>query len=251
MTNVCPSCGSEQSMAWLCSDCCTAIETMLAAAPALIAQLDIAISKQVKLNGGGSRPRTADKEDDGNDAGLPHTRSPVNWGAVSVRDSLLVELALWGDDIDVIRRHPKAAEIAIGIGGAVKNAYRAIDRMQDRKYLGKCMNQIGGLKCQEELWVAPHAKEVRCKSCQYEHNVANRRLDMLDMAEDLICTPREASQYIGEVGGITVGHQRIRNYLDRKRVPERPSPDGVKRLRLGDLLEVLRGDVARRDAQAS
>ena len=39
-------------------------------------------------------------------------------------------------------------------------------------------------------------------------------------------------------GGISVGHQRIRNYLDRGRIAERPSPDGVKRLRLGDLLAI-------------
>jgi hypothetical protein len=111
--------------------------------------------------------------------------------------------------------------------------------------------QDRGLNCHEELWVRPNAKEIRCKSCRYEHNVANRRQDMLDMAEDMIVTPREASQYIGEVGGFNVGHQRIRNYLDRKRIALRPSPDDVQRFRLGDLLTLLRGEMAQHDAVAS
>jgi hypothetical protein len=224
-------------MAWLCTDCCAAVETMLAAAPQLVDQLEVAISKQAKIGGGGKAGK-----------GSVHERSPINFGALAVRDALLVELALWGDDINAIRKHPKAGEIASGIGKVVKQAYQAIDRMADRKYLGKCNHKLDGLYCQEELWVRPKAKEIRCRSCQYEHNVANRRADMLDMAEDLICTPREASRYIGEVGGMDVGHQRIRNYLDRGRIAERPSPDEHKRLRLGDLMDLLRKDAERKSA---
>jgi hypothetical protein len=236
----CPSCGCAQSQGLLCHDDTAAVETMLAAVPQLVEQLEVAISKQAKVSTGGKAGK-----------GSAHERSPVNWGVVAVRDALLVELAIWGDDIDAIRRHPQAAEIVSGIGRVVKDAYQAIDRMMDRKYLGKCEHKIDGLRCQQELWVRQSAKEVRCKGCGYEHNVADRRLDMLEMAEDQICTPREASTYIGEVGGIEVGHQRIRNYLDRKRIVVRPSHDGVQRLRLGDLLQVLRDDAARHEARAS
>ena len=45
-----------------------------------------------------------------------------------------------------------------------------------------------------------------------------------------------------------VGHQRIRNYLDRKRIIARPSADGSLRLRLGDLLGVLLNDGEKRSA---
>lgn len=250
----CPSCGCSQPSGLLCHDDTAAVETMLAAVPQLIDQLEIAISKQAKvtLQGGSGRRPEGEDEDDGNGTGLAHTRSPVNWGVVAVRDALLVELALWGDDIDAIRRHPQAAEIVTGIGRATKDAYQAIDRMRDRQYLGRCLNKIGGEReCQEELWVKPGAKEIRCRSCEFEHNVAVRREDMMDLAEDIICTPREASRYIGAIGRMEVGHQRIRNYLDRKRIPVRPSPDGVQRLRLGDLLNVLREDAARHEQQAS
>lgn len=240
VTAICPSCGCSQPDGLLCHDDTAAIETMLAAVPQLIEQLEVAISKQAKISTGGKAGK-----------GSIHERSPINFGVLAVRDALLVELALWGDDIDAIRRHPKAAEIVTGVGRAIKDAYRAIDRMQERKYLGQCLYEESGLVCHSEIWVRPGAHQVKCTQCEHVHDVSVRREKLLDEAEDLICTPREASRYIGEVGGMEVGHQRIRNYLDRKRITERPSPDGVKRFRLGDLLALLRNDAARHDRQAS
>jgi len=224
-------------MAWLCTDCCAAIETMLAAVPALVDQLEVAISKQAKIGGGGKAGK-----------GSIHERSPINFGALAVRDALMVELALWGDDINVIRRHVQAADIASGIGKAVKNAYRAIDRMADRKYLGKCNHKLGGLNCPEELWVRPNAKDIRCKSCQYEHNVANRRLDMLEMAEDMLVTAKEASTYLGEIGGIKVTESSIRGYLHRGVRLSYRAPLEAKRFRLGDLLAVVLDESERKSA---
>lgn len=240
MSAVCPSCGCTQPDGLLCHDDTSAVETMLAAAPQLIDELQVAINKQAKVGDGGKAGK-----------GSAHERSPVNWGAVAVRDALLVELALWGSDIDAIRKHPQAAEIASGIGKAVKNAYRCIDRMRDRQYLGQCLAEEDGLTCHAEVWVKPGAHQVRCSQCHTVHDVPTRRASLLEQAEDLIVTPKEASSYIGEVGGFKVGQQQIRNYVDRKRIPKRPSVDGVMRLRMGDLLDILRQDTTTRDVRAS
>ena len=237
---ICPSCGCHQPEGLLCHDDTAAVETMLAAVPQLIDQLNVAVSKQARVVTGGKAGK-----------GSAHEKSPINWGVVAVRDSLLVELALWGDDITAIRRHPKAAEIVTGIGHVVRAAYRAIDRMQEREYLGQCMYEEGGLTCHAEVWARPGAHQATCTQCEVTHDVAERREWLLDKAEDLIVTPREASRYVGEVGGMEIRQQQIRNYLDRKRIAVRPSPDGVKRFRLGDLLQLLRDDTARRKAQAS
>jgi len=67
----------------------------------------------------------------------------------------------------------------------------------------------------------------------------------------MIFTPREASQYVGDVGGFPVGQQRIRNYIDRKRIPNRPAPDGTMRLRLGDLRDLLRREALRREKKSA
>jgi hypothetical protein len=217
----------------LCADCCAIVETLLAAAPQLIDQLDIAISKQAKVGGAGK-------------GGLARERAPINFGALAVRDALLVELALWGDDINEIRRHPKVAEIVRDLGRAVKDAYRAIDRAQERQYLGKCMNVVETVTCYEELWARPGAKELRCRNCSYEHNVANRRLDMMEMAADMLVTVKEASRYLGAVGHITVTEASIRGYIHRGvRLAYRP---GTTMIRLGDLLAVVVDEGERKSA---
>lgn len=251
MTNaVCPSCGCVQPQGLLCSDDTAAVETMLAAVPQLLDQLDIAISKQSRVATiAGSAPRLRADEDDGNDSNLKHTRSPINWGIVAARDTLVVEVAFIGDDIDWVRKHPQAAEMVSSFGRAIKNAYQAIDRARDRQYLGQCSHVLdNGEPCYEEIWVKPGENQTTCRACKYTHDVPKRRAKMLEDAEDLIVTPREASQFIGEIGGIPIGHQRIRNYIDRGRIARRPSVDDLMRFRLGDLLTVILDESERKSA---
>lgn len=240
MSGQCVSCGCSQPDGLLCSEDTAHYLTLLAAVPALVEQLDIAASRQARIATGGK-----------SGVGTARERNHVNWGAVAVRDALLVEAALWGDDVDAVRRHPRADRILHGLGTAVRDAYRAIDRAQDRQYLGQCLFEENGLTCHAELWIKRGAHQVRCSQCDTVHDVPERRATLLDEAADLIVTPKEASAYVGEIGGITVGQQRIRNYLDRGRIAERPAFDGVKRFRLGDLLEILLDDAARHDVQAS
>lgn len=240
MSGVCPSCGCSQPSGLLCTEDSAALSILFAAVPQLLEQLNVAVTKQAKVASGGKAGK-----------GSVHERSPVNWGVAAVRDALLVELALWGDDIDAIRRHPQASEIVSGVGKAVKDAYRAIDRAQERKYLGQCLYQEEGLICHAELWIKPGAHQVECTQCEHVHDVGEKRSDLVDQAEEFIVTPREASEFIGEYGDKPVGQQRIRNYLDRGRLTERPSPDGVKRFRFGDLMEILRSDAARHERRAS
>lgn len=233
MSAICPSCGCHQPEGLLCHDDTAAIETMLAAVPQLIDQLQVTISKQAKVATGGKAGK-----------GSAHERSPINWGIVAVRDSLLVELALWGDDINAIRRHPQAAEIVSGIGRAIKDAYRAIDRMSERQYLGTCMYEENGLTCHAEIWARPGAHQVTCSQCGITHEVGERRVWLLRQAEDMLVTVREASRYVGEVGGIRVTEASIRGYLHRrKRLAYRP---GTNLIRLGDLLAVVLDDSERK-----
>lgn len=251
MTSTCPSCGCIQPDGVLCHDCTAAVETMLAAVPQLVEQLDIAISKQARVAvvSGGVPFRTRADEDDGNEANLKHTRSPINWGIVATRDALVLEAEFVGQDLKWVRTHPQAGEMVSKFGRAVKNAYQAIDRARDRQYLGQCSHVMdNGATCYEEVWVKPGASQVTCRACKYTHDVPKRRAKMLEDAEDLILTPREVSQIIGEIGGITVGHQRIRNYIDRGRIAKRPSADGGMRLRVGDLLAVILDESEKRSA---
>lgn len=233
MSAFCPSCGCSQPDGLLCHDCTAAIETMLAVAPQLVDQLNLAVAKQARLITTGKAGK-----------GSVHERSPINWNAVDARDQLLVELAIWGDDIPAIRRHPQAAEIVSGIGKAVKNAYRAIDRLADRQYLGQCLATEDDAVCHAEVWVHAGAHQVTCTQCETVHDVPKRRASLLEQAADMLVTVREASSYIGEVGRIRVTEASIRGYLHRGRIGYRSGT----MIRLGDLLAVVLDESERKSA---
>lgn len=206
---------------------------MLSAVPQLLDQLQVAISKQAKTAGNGKASK-----------GSAHERSPINWGIVAVRDALLVQVAMWGSDIDAIRRHPQAAEILSDIGHGVKNAYRAIDRIQERVYLGQCLYEEDGLTCHAEIWARPGAHQVTCTQCEITHEVHERRAALLLRAADMLFTVREASTMVGDVGGIRVTESAIRGYLHRKRIGYRTGT----MIRLGDLLDVVMDEGEKRSA---
>src|SRR5205085_1202577 len=97
-----------------------------------------------------------------------------------------------------------------------------------------------------ELYARPTASEVTCRVCGSEHEVGERRAWLLQRAQDMIVTVREASQYLGEIGGIKVSQASIRGYLHRGKLAYRP---GVTNgIRLGDLLTVVLDESERRSA---
>ncbi len=237
MTAECPHCFCSQPDGLLCSEDTGKLETMFAAVPALVAQLDVAASKQARLSSSSKSGK-----------GVARELSPVNWGAVAARDELLVQVAMWGGDIDAVRRHPQADEILRGVGKATKNAYRVIDRMQERVYLGQCLFEADDLTCHAELWAKPGAGQVGCSQCEITDEVAERRRWMLGRMRDMLFTPAEAARVMGEIGGVVVTEARIRGYLHRgKRLAYR-APVDAKRFRLGDLLDVVMDESERRSA---
>lgn len=232
MEMVCPSCGCTQPSGILCSDDEAAFATMLAAVPALVDQLQIAISKQARVGAMSGK------------GGLARERSPINFGALAARDALLVEVALWSD-VTEVRRHPQAGEIVAQFGRAVKDAYRVIDRAQDRQYLGTCLYEEDGATCHAELWAREGAHEVRCGQCEQVHPVRERQKWLLAQAADMLVTAKQASRYLGKFGGITVTEASIRGLIHRERLAYRAGTT----FRLGDLLEVL-ADMRAKEAAA-
>lgn len=227
MTAQCPSCGSAQPDGLLCHDDTSAFETMLAAVPQLIEQLDLAVSKQARIGTGGGK------------GGLAREKSPVNFGAMAVRDLLIAEVAIWGTDIDELRRAPWAAKAVAGLGRAVKNAYRVIDRMQERTYLGTCLYEEDGATCHAELWAREGASQVTCSQCEVTHPVAERRDWLMARAAPMVVTAKEAAVYIGEVGTLVVSETSIRNWVGRGKIPLRPGLSTQRQFELGDLLDYI------------
>lgn len=270
----CPAdCGAESPDGLLCARCTTALERELGDVPAIVADLDVTISRQARIGSGGK-------------GGLASERTPVHLGAIEAADVLTNTLTTWAREINPecagvwqllagrglaktpadaaarallaciapIRRHPAAAELCDEVTDAIRQARRAVDRPADRVYLGICHYIEAEVECLEEVYASPGASEARCKVCGITHEVAERRAWLLGRAEDTICTVREAAQMLGEIGHIPVTEQRIRRYIERKRIPLHRIPDNRSKditkmadaLRLGDLTAVVLEDEAKR-----
>lgn len=227
-TATCPSCGATTPDGTLCHADTDALTTLLAAAPTLIAELDLAASRQTRTTPAGPAAK-----------GSAHERTPVNWTAAQARDQLETELAICGTDIRAVRRHPAAGRMLHTLATAITHGYRAIDRSPDRQYLGQCHTRAGDLVCHAELWARSGTRTVTCTQCETRHDVAGRQSALLAAAEDHLGTATDIANAL-----TTLDHPitaaRIRKWKQRGRLTERP--EGSKLYRLGDVIDLLTTD---------
>jgi hypothetical protein len=267
VTATCPVCSAEQSEGLLCHEDTTRLERELGDVAAIVGELDITLSKQARIGVAGA-------------PGLARERTPINVGAMQAADNLGNVLTTWARDVapelwdrweprstrhepltssarillshvPAIRRHPAVVELVDEISDAIHQARRAVDRPADRVYLGQCYVETPDpdgrqVTCLAELYARPTASEVQCKVCGAEHEVGERRAWLLTRAADMIVTVKEASQYLGEVGGIKVSQASIRSYLHRGKLAYRPGVDNG--IRIGDLLTVVLDESERKSA---
>lgn len=264
MTATCPSCGCEQGAGLLCSAETDRLERDLGDVAAIVAELDVTLSRQARIGSGGKSGVMANHRDG------------YHQGASLAAEALTNTLAAWvidvcGEDwpfgpkagaasfsrdllshVNEIRRHPAVDELVDEITDAISQARRVVDRPADRVYLGQCFVETPDpegrqVTCLAEIWARPTASEVRCSVCMTEHPVSERRAWLLTKAADMIVTVKEAASYLGEVGGIRVTESSIRGYLHRHRLAYR-APMEACRFRLGDLLEVVLDEGERKSA---
>ncbi len=262
MTATCPVCRAEQAEGLLCHEDTSRLERELGDVAAIVAELDVTLSKQARIGNAGP-------------SGLARERTPINVGAMTVADDLQNTLTTWARDvgtghlcapyppspavhaafallrnIDAIRRHPAVAELFDEVTDAIAQARRAVDRPADRIYLGQCLVETPDeegrvVTCLEEIWARADAHEVQCRTCGVTHEVMERRRWLLLKAQDMLFTVRDASHMLGDVGGIEVTQARIRGYLHRGRLVYRP---GGTMIRLGDLLAIVVSEGEKRSA---
>lgn len=274
MTTTCPAdCGTDSPDGLLCHACTTRLERDLGDVPALVAELDVTISRQDRVPSTSGGRRVTDPDEEPGLASIAHTRTPVGWRAVQAADDLGNCLTSWAravlneqipwrrgnpttvaarlllNHIPEVRRHEAVKELCEGIAEGIHDARRAVDRPADRVYLGQCLYEAdgpeGSVTCYEEIFASPTASSVVCKVCRIEHPVAERRAWLLRRASDMLFTVEQASRMLGEVGGIRVTQASIRGYIHRKRIAYRP---GGKTIRLGDLIDVVMDESERRTA---
>jgi hypothetical protein len=266
-TALCPVCLAEQSQSLLCNACCNRLERDLGDVAAIVADLDVTLSKMARI-GNSTGP-----------GGLARERTPINVGALECATHLRDILTGWARDvsneswrptdaelmvhggqtrsagrslllhINEIRRHPAVSELLDEVSDAIAQARRVVDRPADRVFVGPCMaenpdDEGRQVTCLEDLYARPQASEVRCRVCSTEHPVLERRVWLLEQARDRLFTVREAAQMMGDVGNIRVTESSIRGYIYRGRIVYHTGT----LIRLGDLLAVVIDEGERRTA---
>lgn len=190
-------CGAEHceyptpSSAFICKNCLHQLRRDLGDVPALIEDLHTTLSRQDVL-GAGSGRRAAE-------SGLPW-KEPAS-DALWVLADTVTSAAREFQDPDAtpfpdapiaaarwllansthVAGHPESGRVVGELRSAVANAYEVIDRPPDLLLAGQC----GVNGCEEYLYAHPEAKRLKCRACDTEHEVEERRAWMVNYAAEM------------------------------------------------------------------
>lgn len=157
--------------------------------------------------------------------------------------SLTAQIAAWLlGQVEWIRHHPAADEAFDEIRSAVREARRVTDRPADRWYAGPCQ------LCRTDLYVKAGKRDVACPECEATYDVAERREWLRAAVEDVLATTTEISRALTTLD-VPITASSIRGYVHRKRLEVKAIDQGGSPLyRVGDVLDLIAGEKARRSA---
>lgn len=268
MSAVCPVCDAPQDAGLACHSCCGRVEEALRSVPSVVDDLGIALSKMARIG-------TA------SGGGLARERNPIHVGAMQAGDLLNDVLSAWAlevwaespfptgvtvrlgslsaarimlANIDTIRRHPKVEQLVDETTDAISQARRSVDRPADRIYVGPCwveqQNEYNEyVACMADLYARPGADAVTCRECGITHQIEDRRGELMENAEERIVTVKQASEYLGWFGGITAKQKTIGTWCNRGELPIYLGVGEGRRIRIGDLLNLMREKDGRKTRQ--
>lgn len=141
--------------------------------------------------------------------------------------------------------HPAAGELYADITGAIAHAWAIVDRAPERVFSGMCGAQTEMGECGQPLYSAPEHDWVRCRSCDTEWVVAERRQWLLGHAE---LEPMTATRMAGLLAyaGVKITASAIRNLAFRGKIdPVSRNARGHAEYRIDDVRRVLASDATR------
>jgi len=223
-------------------------------------ELDVTIGKQRGLPTEGSVP--------GADKALPY-----NYGASQVRDNLRSTLVGWvricteeavrSQDprdglpadtlqamsgwllwrVDGLAFNEAGYEAVDEIVFAVQQATRAIDRPEERQYVGPCA-------CGRDLYRKPDAPVARCRYCEAEYDAEALTNGLRDQVMGRLVTAREGATLLSRFD-LATGQGTIDKWCERKRIIARGHDEKGRRLYLFDELLTLAAQSAPRNEGAA
>lgn len=270
-TCACEACDRPVADAFVCGACAGQLERDLGDVPALVEDLDVALSRQAVFGdraGGKSAEKPLPIDPRASEVGWVLRNTLSTWIRVLVEEghaqahSSGAETSGWSSGCDglgagsqpltaafmarwllghveAIRHHQAGGEAADEIRSAIAHVRRVIDRPAQRWYAGAC-------NCGTDLYVRPGATVIACRDCGTEHDVAKRRTELLDALEDRLATTVEISRAVRTIGQIEVTPSAIRGYAFRGRLEAKTvDRQGRPLYRMGDVLDLMAGEHAR------
>jgi hypothetical protein len=269
-------CGNTiRSNAYVCTPCNALLEKTLAEIPSLGEDLETTRLRQSRTGGrsiGGGHS---------SDVPLPWLETAsvaedtlrstlVAWARVVVeergvgwpRNTLAGISGFLLKHVDWLVHHPDAHEAVDELSFAARQARSVVDRAPDRWYAGRCEHvdldaQVEAIvtsgpeppKCPEELYVREGSSTVSCRTCGTEHDVAQRRAKLARVVKDRLATASELTSAVSNLAR-PISLNTIKSWVRRRRLVEKAqSPDGVALYRVGDVLDLLAGDISRKTTE--
>lgn len=197
---------------------------------AVSAELDVALSRQVRIGGGSGGRRSPEVPlafgYAPSEAGYVLRNTLVGWVRVLVEEhsepvwpaDTLGAMAAW-----LLKRlpdlvsHEAAAEAFDELTSAVANARRAIDSATPRVFAGVCGQRLEagvGSTCTGSVYGSPGQEWAYCEACGSQHRVADRHQQMRDELDDRLFSAAEIAT-LGVYLGETFDRKRTRNLLTK------------------------------------
>lgn len=224
--------------------------------PGLLAELDVTISRQHRLGGGGvptaggSEPPMLFHEAASRLASVArntvstwardHAERHPNLTMPGTHAAAAGWLALFPA---LLAEHPAAGEMHRDIVSLVRRIRSVIDRPPQRRFLGQCSARITEDElCPVDVYAGPQDSVVQCPKCGAVHDVRDRQDRMLAVVDEQLATATEASRALSALD-VECTAAMIRRYAHRGKLdPHPPHPLDLRkhpRYRIGDIRKLL------------
>lgn len=204
---------------WVCSACSYQFHQVVADVPLLVAELEVAFTKQVGFLDQGAPPG------DGEDEGV------LDWSEGAARALANLHRAFdgtpevvarfWLDDWSKVTRHPDVVANMAAVTGAASRAHRVIDRPPTLFEYGPCPGEKDGQQCRtpirQERILTPGGM-VRCRKCGYHAELAAHQRTQILAAQDEWHTYSEISKML-LVAGEPLSKHAFDNLIARDGLP--------------------------------
>lgn len=229
----------------VCGACAGDLARALGAIPGLSYQLEITLSRQSSHTAGrrsATRPLPFDPR--------------ASWALAELRRELyLWTCRVWKPSIrvswpgpldalsdlsrflfthdDLLMAHAEADQAVARITGLVHEGERIIDRPADRWFAGPCD------QCGQDIYAQPGAVQVACPDCRYVYDVNERRVWLLQVAEDHLAYGTLIAQALTSLG-TRVTPELLWQWARRGRiVAHGVDRQGRPLYRIGDVMDEL------------